>query len=282
MPRSAFASLLALADQGEPFHIVDVETTGLSPGANRVIELATVTVKNGAIVDRFETLVDPGVEIPPFITQFTGIRPEMLEGAPTPDVAYRRWLDYLGGSGHFVAHNAEFDWGFLTYELRRAELAWPFSQKTCTVKLSRHCLPQLRSHKLENLIRHFGIQVTDRHRALADVEATATVFLNFLEHLRKGAADEPQAVEHVVPAATPEPDAWTTFLAHVKARSVTTAALLEQHAELAGQEADGAVVLRIRPVFLDRLNSEASRRSLVEDSLKNLWGDAATLRLEAL
>lgn len=270
MTRSAFSTLLHLADQGERFHIVDTETTGLSPDHCRVIELATVTVKDGAIVDRFETLIDPGVVIPPFITQLTGIRPEMVEGAPRPHEAYTRWLDFLGGSGQFVAHNAGFDWDFLTTEFARAELTWPFQRKFCTVQLSRHCLPQLKSHKLERLIQHFGIQVSDRHRALADVEATAAVFLNFLAQLR---GEQPAAVEKIVPAA------WEPLFDYVKERSVTTAAMLEQHAQLSGPEPDGTIVLRIPPVFLERLDA---RRPLIEEGLQALLGAPASLRLESL
>lgn len=272
MPRSTFSPLVRHADQGGVFHIVDVETTGLSPGPHRVIELATVTVRNGAIVDRFETLIDPGVEVPSFITNLTGITPAMLVGAPAPDVALRRWLDYLGGTGHFVAHNAEFDWGFLQYECRRAELDWPFQRKYCTVKLSRQCLPHLRRHKLESLIQYFGIQVSDRHRALADVEATATIFLKFLDHLR---AEEGDVLEQVVPAA---PDPWDALLDYLKDHSVTTAAMVAQHAQLGDREPDGTIILRIRPVFLKRLTA---KQPMIEAGLQSLLGPDTRLRFES-
>lgn len=177
-------ALLAAVDAGDTFHIVDTETTGASPRTSRVIELATVSVRHGRIVDRFETLIDPGVPVPGWITRLTGISTRMLRGAPTPAEAYADWCAYLGGEGHFVAHNAPFDWGFLTAEFARLERPWPFTSRHCTVQMARRCLPQLPSRSLESLIAHYDIRVDDRHRALADAEATAIVFERLLEQLR--------------------------------------------------------------------------------------------------
>lgn len=277
MPRPALATLVRLADAGEVFHVTDVETTGLSPHDSRVIELATVTLRGGVIVDRFSTLIDPGVPIPGRITELTGISGAMLEGAPAPAVALRRWQDFLGPGGHFVAHNAGFDWGFLSAEFEREGLEWPFRRRFCTVELARHCLPELRRHKLEHLIAHFGIEVSDRHRALADVEATAEVFMRFVTQL--GAA-----AERRVPAATGARElsatAWDDLLARLRERSVTTAALLEQHGALAGWEPDGAVVVAITPVYKDHLEGGRGKTALVEEVLRELLGEDAYLRLE--
>ena len=179
-------ALLGLVDAGETFHFVDTETSGSSPANSRVIELATVSLRRGEVVGRFETLIDPGVSIPFWITRLTGITRKMLLGAPEPAAAYAAWEDYLlnTGTGPFVAHNAAFDWGFLTAEFARLGRPWPFSRPHCTVRLARHCLPQLRSRSLATLIEHFEIDVSARHRALADAEATAEIFQILLAQLR--------------------------------------------------------------------------------------------------
>jgi DNA polymerase III epsilon subunit family exonuclease len=281
MAPTDWASLVRLADQGEAFHIIDTETTGLSPTANRVIELATVTIRHGRIVDRFETFVDPGVPIPARITQITGIRREMLTGAPKPDRAYRAWREYLGAGGHFVAHNAGFDWDFLRTEFAREQLAWPFKESVCTVRLARHCLPGLRKHGLGALIDHYGIQVSDRHRALADVEATAELFLTFLDQLRGGA---PAPREPVRPAAAPVTEAphaaWHELVKHVRAQSNATAALLDQHASVAAHEPGGTLVIRVTPVYRPRFTGDARRFAVVEAAARAVYGETTTLRIE--
>ncbi|MDB5096978.1 MAG: polymerase epsilon subunit [Cyanobacteria bacterium RYN_339] len=170
--------LLALIDTGHTFHFVDTETSGSSPASSRVIELATVSLRHGRVVGRFETLIDPGVHVPSWITRLTGITGQMLVGAPAPAEAYAAWDAYLADVGHgaFVAHNAPFDWGFLNAEYARLERPWPFERPHCTVRLARKCLPQLRSRSLQSLIAYYEIDVSARHRALADAEATAEVF----------------------------------------------------------------------------------------------------------
>lgn len=176
--------LLEGIEQGETFQITDTETTGSSAATCHVIELATVTVRGGQIVDRFSSLIDPGVHVPYWITGITGIDTEMLRGAPETAVVLDRWLSYLDSQGQFVAHNAPFDLAFLSEEFRRWQRPWPFVGSLCTVRLARHCLPHLPSRSLGALIAHYGIEVGSRHRALADAEATAHVFLALVDQLR--------------------------------------------------------------------------------------------------
>jgi DNA polymerase III epsilon subunit family exonuclease len=180
--------LLGRVDAGDIFHFIDTETSGSSPASSRVIELATVSLRQGQVVGRFETFIDAGVAVPFWITRLTGITEKMLVGAPAPDQAYAAWEHYLAttGPGAFVAHNAGFDWGFLTQEFSRIDRPWPFAQPHCTVRLARKCLPNLRSRSLASLIEHFNISVSARHRALADAEATAEIFNLLVEQLRAG------------------------------------------------------------------------------------------------
>lgn len=276
MSRSAASSLLRLVASGETFHIIDTETTGLSPASCRVIELATVSLRHGQIVGSFETLINPGVTVPANITKLTGISQRMLAKAPPPDEAFRQWQAYLAGQGQFVAHNANFDWGFLTAEFDRAGLAWPFRDRYCTVQLSRQCLPNLGRHSLENLIRHFGIRVSDRHRALADVEATAQIFCHFVEQLGGPPASLPQPAED---QALPD-DAWDQLLVYIRERSVTTAALLDQHAEPGAVSPDGELTLKLTPVYRDRLAREHAKRALIEEGIRAIYGTQIQLRLE--
>ena len=161
--------------------MIDVETTGMHPGAgDRVTEVAVVIVRGGTLAERFESLVNPQRPIPPFITSLTHISWEMVKDAPTfadlaPDLV--RFLD-----GHvFVAHNADFDWRFVRAEVQRATGKRLSGPKLCTVRLARRVLPHLPSRRLDALMFHYGIDNDARHRALGDADATARILLRLLE-----------------------------------------------------------------------------------------------------
>lgn len=181
--------LLAAYEAGETFHVVDTETTGSSARGARVIEIATVSVTKDGTIGEFESLVNPGVYVPRWITEITGITQRMLAPAPPPEHALLAWRRHHGGQGRFVAHNAPFDWAFMTMECEKAGEPWPFAEPTCTVKLARRYLKHLPSRSLENLIRHYGIPVDARHRALADARATAVVFHKMMEAARAETGD---------------------------------------------------------------------------------------------
>ena len=160
------------------YSVVDVETTGLSAIYDRVIEVAVVAIEGNEVVSRWSTLVDPGVTVPPFITRLTGIHAGMLRGRPTFAEVAPRLREALG-EGPLVAHNASFDEPFLRHAFTRTgeRLELP---RLCTLRLARRLLPRLRSHRLDGLLRHLGIEVGRRHRALADAEATAQLLLRLL------------------------------------------------------------------------------------------------------
>lgn len=168
------------------FAVVDVETTGGRPDTgDRITEIAAVTVKNGAIVDVFETLVNPERSIPPFITRLTNISWEMVrEKAPFREVC----ADVLRAiDGHvFVAHNASFDWRFVSAEVARATGQELTGRRLCTVRLARRLLPQLRSRSLDYVARHYAVEIPHglRHRAAGDALATAHCLLRLLEDAR--------------------------------------------------------------------------------------------------
>ncbi|GIO13565.1 hypothetical protein J19TS2_31200 [Cohnella xylanilytica] len=150
--------------------IFDFETTGLSGQNDRVIEMAALRVVNGEIVTEFETLVRlDGRELPPKITEITGIRPEMLVSAMDETIAFKM-LRLIMGDSLLVAHNAAFDLQFLHWAMQRIggkTFSNPFID-TLTISRARHTYP----HKLENMCERYGIKLDGAHRALNDVRAT--------------------------------------------------------------------------------------------------------------
>jgi DNA polymerase-3 subunit epsilon len=164
--------------------VVDLETTGGSAWqGHRITEVAAVRMTgNGRIVDEFSTLVNPDRPIPPFITRLTRITPAMAAHAPLfADVAddVRRAL----AGAVFVAHNAPFDWRFLS-----TELAWvqgrPLQGRViCTVRLARRIVPEMSRRSLDALSDFFGVENPARHRAFGDARTTAIIFGRMLERL---------------------------------------------------------------------------------------------------
>jgi DNA polymerase-3 subunit epsilon len=146
---------------------VDLETTGANPVSDRVTEIGIVTVE-GEKVTRWNSLVNPGCRIPPFIQALTGITPEMVADAPSFESLAGEVLERLRGHT-FIAHNARFDYGFLKNEFKRLGQRFQ-ADVICTVKLSRRLFPQYPRHNLDSLIERHGLRVADRHRALADAE----------------------------------------------------------------------------------------------------------------
>ncbi|MEM6395546.1 MAG: exonuclease domain-containing protein [Bacteroidota bacterium] len=152
------------------YAIVDVETTGGRATRHRLTEIGIVLFDGEKVVDRFESLINPQTYIPAGITELTGITQEMVEDAPKFHEIAKRIVEMTQGAV-FVAHNVSFDYEFLRNEFKR--LGYTFSRrKLCTVRLCRKTFPGLRSYSLGNLIKHFGLEVNARHRALADAEAT--------------------------------------------------------------------------------------------------------------
>ncbi len=163
------------------FAVVDVETTGrASWGGHRMIEIAIVEVHRGAIVSEYQTLLNPGQGIPRGITSLTGITSAMVQSAPYFDHVAEEVAHRLEGRV-FVAHNATFDWSFVSAELVQTLGDAPSVPRLCTVRMCRRLVPQLRHRNLDVVSRYFGIQIHDRHRAYGDALATARVLLRLLD-----------------------------------------------------------------------------------------------------
>jgi len=164
-----------------PFAVVDVETTGgRAWNGHRVVEIAIVEVRGGAIVDEYQTLVNPGQGIPSMITSLTGISNDMTSVAPYFEHIAEHVAGRLEGRA-FVAHNATFDWSFVSAELVRANVDVPNVPRLCTVRMVRCLVPALRHRNLDVVTRHFGVDIHARHRAHGDALATARVLLRLLD-----------------------------------------------------------------------------------------------------
>ncbi|MBK6488678.1 MAG: 3'-5' exonuclease [Gemmatimonadetes bacterium] len=163
------------------FAVVDVETTGMSPAQrDRVTEIAIVHVDGRAVSACYESLINPDRSIPPAIVALTRITQAMVQDAPRfPEVA-PEVVSRLRGR-IFVAHNASFDWRFVTHEVQRSAGVLLTGETLCTVRLSRTLLPQLPRRSLDAVTHYFGIDVGARHRAGGDALATAHVLVRLLQ-----------------------------------------------------------------------------------------------------
>jgi DNA polymerase-3 subunit epsilon len=166
------------------FAVVDVETTGMRARLDdRVTEIAVVHLEGARMEVAFESLVNPGRPIPWRIAQLTGITDRLVADAPRFETIADRVVAALAGRV-FVAHNARFDWAFVSAEVARVqdfELRMP---KLCTVRLVRRLVPELERRSLDSVMWHFGLETDRRHRAAGDALVTARVLLRLLARAR--------------------------------------------------------------------------------------------------
>jgi DNA polymerase-3 subunit epsilon len=153
-------------DAAENFVFVDLETTGGNVAQHRITEIGIVRVENGAVVEEWSSLVNPGCEIPAYIQAFTGISSEMVADAPRFSEIADEVLQRLRGAV-FVAHNARFDYSFLRSEFQKVGVQFS-ATVLCTVKLSRRLFPEHARHNLDAVMERHGLACSARHRALGD------------------------------------------------------------------------------------------------------------------
>ncbi|MBR2633272.1 MAG: 3'-5' exonuclease [Lentisphaeria bacterium] len=157
-----------------PFSIFDIETTGMSPVNDRIVELAAVRVECDGSLRHFSYLVNPGRHIPARATQVHNITDEMVKNAPFFEDIAEEFLDFISGS-RLVAHNAIFDLSFIQESFFRGGFPLWDGKTIDTVKLARMTHPGLPSYSLQNLRAHFRLETApgmNPHRAAADVEWT--------------------------------------------------------------------------------------------------------------
>jgi DNA polymerase-3 subunit epsilon len=180
--------------QGSPllddcaFAVVDVETTGCRAGfGDRITEVAVAVVQGPRREIVFESLVNPERPIPRAICTITNITDDMVRHAPRFAELAERLLAVLSGR-IFVAHNARFDWNFLSAELRRSRDLTLDGTRLCTVRLARRLVRGVRSCGLDNLCRFFGFHNRARHRAGGDALVTAELLARLLALAREEGA----------------------------------------------------------------------------------------------
>ncbi len=170
------------------YSVVDIETTGGRSERHRMTEIGIVKVRDGTIIDRFQTLINPQRPIPTRITRLTGISDTMVKEAPVfADVA-GEVLAFLQDS-IFVAHSVNFDYGFIKQELRQLGIGFSMT-KLCTCASMRKLFPGHASYSLAALTQAYDIALPDHHRALCDAEA-ATELLFMINERRYGLLHEP-------------------------------------------------------------------------------------------
>src|SRR5829696_7430391 len=188
-PATARYEQVTLEELGTPladvtFVVVDLETTGGSPKDSAITEIGAVKVRGGVILGEFQTLVDPGREIPPYISVLTGITSSMVAAAPRIGAVLPTFLEFARGAV-LVAHNAPFDLGFLKAACAENGLLWPAAASVDTAVLARRLLTrdEVPNCKLATLAPYFSATTSPTHRALDDARATVDVLHGLFERL---------------------------------------------------------------------------------------------------
>ena len=163
--------------------VFDIETTGLSVTTCRITEIGAVKLKNGEVVDTFNTFVNPEIPIPAFISEKTHITDDMVKDAPKIADALSDFLDFIGDR-LLVAHNANFDIGFIRAAAK--ECGYPFKNPYLdTLALSRFLSPKERKHTLDAVADRYGLGDFNHHRACDDAEMLARIYCKMVEQLEE-------------------------------------------------------------------------------------------------
>ncbi|MBQ7655501.1 MAG: PHP domain-containing protein, partial [Clostridia bacterium] len=170
----------------EPIIVLDFETTGLNTAKDRIIEIGAVKLAHGQVVDSYGELIDPGMLLPPKITEITHITDQMLRGQPTIAEAMPKLLAFMDGCP-IAAHNAKFDCAVLDSELKRLGMEYDVPHLD-TLTLARKLYPSLKSHRLGNVCKHLGVSLKDAHRAVNDAAATAQCLARMIDEAKKKGA----------------------------------------------------------------------------------------------
>lgn len=179
--RAVFGGDNALLE--DEFVVFDIETTGLNPMSCKITEIGAVLVKNGEVLDKFDTFADPECHIPDEITELTGISDDMVKGAPSQKEAVKAFLKFAG-KRMLVAHNAGFDSGFIRKAAEDHGLEFSNTYLD-TVAISRYVNPDLKSHKLDRIAEYFNLGEFNHHRAEDDAEMLAHIFFRMTDKLRE-------------------------------------------------------------------------------------------------
>ena len=180
----------------QEFVVFDLETTGFSNTNDQITEIGAVKIKDFEIVDRFSELINPKKDIPYRVQDVTGITNEMVKDKPPIEEILPKFMDFVGDSV-FVAHNADFDTGFIMHKCENLGIEYK-NKKVDTLTLARIMLPELKRHKLDRVAKALGVPLLNHHRAVDDAEATALIFLKFLKMLKDKGAETLSDVNNIL------------------------------------------------------------------------------------
>lgn len=173
--------------------VLDLETTGFSPVTEKITEIGIMKIQGGKVIDEFSSFVNPQKPIPARVVEVTNITDDMVSDAETIDMVFPKMLDFIEGSV-LVAHNAEFDIGFLKHNAKVLGYAFDFTYLD-TLSLAHELFPDYKTYKLGRIAKNLGIKVEVAHRALDDVETTVKVFNVMIEMLVKRGASSLEDID---------------------------------------------------------------------------------------
>ena len=168
----------------EEFVVFDIETTGLNSHTNEIIEIGAVKIKAGRIVDRYSQLINPGRPIPYHITEITSITDEQVANEPKIDKVIGKFVDFIGDAV-LVAHNAPFDMGFIKRDIKKYLNIDLECSVIDTLQMARDLFPDLKKYGLGDLNKTLGLALEKHHRAVDDSQATANMFIIFLDKYKE-------------------------------------------------------------------------------------------------
>ncbi len=195
--RAIFGGKTATFD--DEFCVFDIETTGLSFLNDKITEIGAVIVKNGEIIDRYDTFVNPKMPIPQNIVELTGITDEMVSDAREIKDVLPEFFNFVGDR-ILVAHNASFDTGFIRRACEECEIEFNITYLD-TVALSKYVNPELKRHKLDVIAEHYHLGEFNHHRACDDAEMLGNILMHMFEKLKSEGVEDTEKMISVMSAS---------------------------------------------------------------------------------
>lgn len=183
-------------DLSQTFVVFDLETTGFSNKNDKITEIGAVKVENFKVVDRFSQLINPEKDISYKVQELTGITNNLIKDKPTIEEILPKFLDFIGDSV-LVAHNANFDMGFMQQKCREQNIEFK-NTSVDTLTLARTLLPHMKRFRLNLIAKELGIPLLNHHRAVDDAEATAHIFIKFLEMICKKGGEKLSDINEIL------------------------------------------------------------------------------------
>ena len=183
-------------DLSQSFVVFDLETTGFSNKNDKITEIGAVKVENFKVVDRYSQLINPEKDISYKVQELTGITYDLIKDKPVIEEVLPEFVEFIGDS-ILVAHNADFDMGFMKQKCREQNIEFK-NTSIDTLTLARILLPHMKRFRLNLIAKELGIPLLNHHRAVDDAEATAHIFIKFLEMIRKKGASKLSDVNSIL------------------------------------------------------------------------------------